>query len=291
MSDDRVDEGVLESVWQTVSRRVVERAVAAVELLEVLVHAQGRVVRREQELWAGHTVLNYDRELLPRVARASSMGVSLYLGNRRIATFGTLDAGPTPEVGAYAEATLVDVVLRRRQSFRGPLETQGRRCLVAARPLYATDKPEEYGPIGILEAYQDEQTMRDMLESSWRTRGGDDPHVMRRQQHIDRMAAVMRFIDDIARRLQLLALNGNIIAAQAGDHGRAFRVVCRELGSLAEQSKEAVAEVRRLTLDLGPPTAPEEVVLPPEPPPVAPAGPASTAAFASGKPIEPTAES
>jgi len=269
VTGDRIDEGMLESVWQTVSRRVLERAVAAVELLEMLVHAQGRVVRREQELWAGHTVLNYDRELLPRVARASSMGVSIYLGNRRIATFGTLDAGPTPEVGAYAEATLVDVVLRRRQSFRGPLETQGRRTLVAARPLYATDKPEEYGPIGILEAYQDEHTMRDMLEGSWRDRGGDDPHAIRRQQQLDRMAAVMRFIDDIARRLQLLALNGNIIAAQAGDHGRAFRVVCRELGSLADQSKEAVAEVRRVTLDLAPDSAADEPLPPPTdtPPP------------------------
>ena len=280
MTGERVDEGVMESVWQTVSRRVLERAVAAVELLEMLVHAQGRVVRREQELWAGHTVLNYDRELLPRVARASSMGVSIYLGNRRIATFGTLDAGPTPEVGAYAEATLVDVVLRRRQSFRGALETQNRRCLVAARPLYATDKPEEYGPIGILEAYQDEHTMRDMLEGSWRDRAGDDPQAMRRQQQLDRMAAVMRFIDDIARRLQLLALNGNIIAAQAGDHGRAFRVVCRELGSLAEQSKEAVAEVRRVTQDLAPSSPADDGSPPPsesEPAPDQPSEPAADA--------------
>lgn len=61
----------------------------------------------------------------------------------------------------------------------------------------------------------------------------------------------MLFIDDVARRLQLLALNGNIIAAQAGDHGRAFRVVCRELSSLAEQSKDAVSEVRKLTLEMG----------------------------------------
>jgi methyl-accepting chemotaxis protein len=65
------------------------------------------------------------------------------------------------------------------------------------------------------------------------------------------MDAVTRFIDDVARRLQLLALNGNIIAAQAGDHGRAFRVVCRELSSLADQSKDAVADVRRLSEEMG----------------------------------------
>ena len=61
----------------------------------------------------------------------------------------------------------------------------------------------------------------------------------------------MVFIDDVARRLQLLALNGNILAAQAGDHGRAFRVVCRELSSLADQAKGAVAEVRSVTEEMG----------------------------------------
>src|SRR5690606_25312334 len=71
------------------------------------------------------------------------------------------------------------------------------------------------------------------------------------EEQSDRMESVMHFIDDVARRLQLLALNGNIIAAQAGDHGRAFRVVCRERSSLAEQSKDAVADVRRLTEDMG----------------------------------------
>ncbi len=83
------------------------------------------------------------------------------------------------------------------------------------------------------------------------------------------MASVMLFIDDVARRLQLLALNGNIIAAQAGDHGRAFRVVCRELSSLATQAKEAVAEVRKLTEDIGLIATEDliEMAPPPEAPP------------------------
>ncbi|HWB80384.1 MAG TPA: methyl-accepting chemotaxis protein [Nannocystaceae bacterium] len=254
MADLAIDESLLEGVWQTVSRRVLERAGAAVELLEALVHAQGRVVRRDQELWAGHTVLNYDRELLPRVSRASSLGMSVYLGNRRIATYTSLDAGPAPEVGAYAEAILVDHVLRKRQAFRGTIECQGRPSIVAARPLFSTDKPEEYGPIGMIESYQDVATLREMLASSWQQNAADDPIAMQRQMHADRLAAVVAFVDDVARRLQLLALNGNIIAAQAGDHGRAFRVVCRELGSLAEQSKDAVAEVRRIGEDLRPRT-------------------------------------
>lgn len=251
MVETSLDDAVIASVWQTVARRVHERAVAAVELLEMLIHGQGRVVRRDQELWAGHIVLNYDREILPRVARACSLGMSIYLGNRRIATFTTLDAGPPHEVGAFAEATLVDQVLRRRQAFRGSLEIAGRSCIIAARPLFAGDKPEEYGPVGMLEAYQDELALKDMLAASWQQRSSDDPLARQQQQHAERTAALMGFVDDVARRLQLLALNGNIIAAQAGDHGRAFRVVCRELGTLAEQAKDAAAEVQRLAQGIG----------------------------------------
>lgn len=246
MGEETIDEALVDVVLQTVSRRVLERAGSAVELLETLIHAQGRVVRRDQELWAGHTVLNYDRELLPRVARASSLGVSVYLGNRRIATYTSLDAGPAPEVGAYAEAELVETVLRKRQPYRGTLEWNGRATMLAARPLFASDKPEEYGPIGILEAFQDTATLREMLAASWRRGAAEDPAAVARAMHHERLAAITEFVDDVARRLQLLALNGNIIAAQAGDHGRAFRVVCRELGSLAEQSKDVAAEVRRL---------------------------------------------
>src|SRR5690606_13517519 len=71
------------------------------------------------------------------------------------------------------------------------------------------------------------------------------------EEQSDRMESVMHFVDDVARRLQLLALNGNIIAAQAGEHGRAFRVVCRELGSLADQSKNTGNEVRKLIQAMG----------------------------------------
>ena len=65
------------------------------------------------------------------------------------------------------------------------------------------------------------------------------------------MESIITFIDDTARRLQLLALNGNIIAAQAGEQGRAFRVVCRELGSLADAAKLTASDVRRLAGTMG----------------------------------------
>lgn len=250
MTQDHTDSQVYDAVWHVITRRMSERAASAVELLDGLLHSHGTLRRRDQELVAGDRVLNNDRDVLPRVARATSLGLNLYLGNRRIASASVLDAGDSMDVGGFADASVVDAVLRRREAFRGTLDIAGRRYLVAARPLYATDKPDEYGPVGMVEAYQDEVAFRDMLSHSLREGAGGTARSQLELQ-ADRMESVMHFIDDVARRLQLLALNGNIIAAQAGDHGRAFRVVCRELSSLAEQSKEAVAEVRKLTQAMG----------------------------------------
>jgi hypothetical protein len=247
---EHTESQVYEAVWHVIARRMGERETAAVELLEELVHAQGQLRRRDQELLAGERVLNGDREILPRMARATSLGLNLYLGNRRVASSSVIDAGDPMEVGGFADALVVDTVLRRREVFRGTIELGGRRFLVASRPLYASDKADEYGPIGMVEAFQDVEAFREMLMTSLREgTGGAGRGELELQA--DRMESVMHFIDDVARRLQLLALNGNIIAAQAGDHGRAFRVVCRELSSLAEQSKEAVAEVRKLTAAMG----------------------------------------
>jgi len=250
VTQEHTESQVYEAVWQMIARRVGERAAAAVELLDELVHGHGQIRRRDQELMAGDRVLNGDRELLPRLARATSLGLNLYLGNRRIASSSVLDAGDAMEVGGFADASVVDAVLRRREVFRGSIDLGGRRYLVACRPLYASDKADEYGPIGMVEAFQDVEAFREMLLASLREGTGTEARSELELQ-ADRMESVMHFIDDVARRLQLLALNGNIIAAQAGDHGRAFRVVCRELSSLAEQSKEAVAEVRKLTQAMG----------------------------------------
>jgi len=229
---------------------MLERATAATELVEEILLAHGPINRRDAEMRAGERVLNDEHELLPRISRATSLGLALYLGNRRIAHFGALEIGPVREVGGYADAELVEQVLRHRKVFRGELVHEGRRQLVACRPLLSGSGPDQ-GVMGMVEAYQDTEAFETALGAELSEVLGPSDQDDRVDQ-AGRMEGVIRYIDDVARRLQLLALNGNIIAAQAGDHGRAFRVVCRELGNLAEQSKEAVAQVQRLVHELLP---------------------------------------
>ncbi len=59
---------------------------------------------------------------------------------------------------------------------------------------------------------------------------------------------IVDFIADVAGRTNLLSLNASIIAAQAGEHGKAFAVVADQIGELATQiasSTKSIGEIIR----------------------------------------------
>ncbi len=61
---------------------------------------------------------------------------------------------------------------------------------------------------------------------------------------------LINLIQEIAAQTNILALNAAIEAAQAGEAGRGFRVVADEVRSLAEQSRQAAAQVKVILGDI-----------------------------------------
>ncbi len=55
---------------------------------------------------------------------------------------------------------------------------------------------------------------------------------------------IIATVNDLAEQSNLLSVNASIEAAKAGDYGKGFTVVAQEVKSLANQSKQAVAQVR-----------------------------------------------
>jgi methyl-accepting chemotaxis protein len=64
------------------------------------------------------------------------------------------------------------------------------------------------------------------------------------------IGAIIATVDDLTEQSNLLAVNASIEAAKAGEQGKGFAVVADEIKSLAEQSKQATAQVRTILNDI-----------------------------------------
>jgi methyl-accepting chemotaxis protein len=65
-------------------------------------------------------------------------------------------------------------------------------------------------------------------------------------QQGQQIADIIATVNDVADQSNILALNAGIEAAKAGEQGKGFAVVATEVRNLAEQSKQATAQVRAI---------------------------------------------
>ena len=74
-------------------------------------------------------------------------------------------------------------------------------------------------------------------------------------QRTQQIGEITATVNGLADRSNLLALNASIEAARAGEHGQGFAVVADQVRHLAEQSKQATAQVEAILSDIEAATA------------------------------------
>jgi methyl-accepting chemotaxis protein len=79
--------------------------------------------------------------------------------------------------------------------------------------------------------------------------------IVRLSEQGQTIGEIMLTVNDLAEQSNLLAVNASIEAAKAGEHGKGFAVVAQEVRSLAEQSKQATAQIRTILADIQKATA------------------------------------
>ena len=74
--------------------------------------------------------------------------------------------------------------------------------------------------------------------------------IVRLSEQSQAIGEIITTVHDLAEQSNLLAVNAAIEANKAGEHGKGFAVVAQEVKSLAEQSKQATAQVRTILGDI-----------------------------------------
>jgi methyl-accepting chemotaxis protein len=71
-------------------------------------------------------------------------------------------------------------------------------------------------------------------------------NILALSEQTQQIGEIIATVNDIAAQSNLLALNASVEAARAGEHGKGFAVVAVEVRNLAEQSKQATAQVKNI---------------------------------------------
>jgi twitching motility protein PilJ len=105
----------------------------------------------------------------------------------------------------------------------------------AEKAIKTTDKAQET----VLDTVQGITTIRNTIRET-------EKRIKRLGERSQEIGSVINIINGIAERTHILALNASMHAASAGEAGRGFAVVANEVQKLAENAREATAQISNL---------------------------------------------
>jgi methyl-accepting chemotaxis protein len=75
-------------------------------------------------------------------------------------------------------------------------------------------------------------------------------NILALSEQTQQIGEIIATVNEIATQSNILALNASVEAARAGEYGKGFAVVAMEVRNLAEQSRQATAQVREILSDI-----------------------------------------
>ncbi len=136
---------------------------------------------------------------------------------------------------------LAEETARATASIKEATEETDRQTRTAARLAERVTAATHAGKVSVSGTVQGINGIRETV-----TRAADAAATL--AERSERIGEILRVIEEIAGETNLLALNASIIAAQAGESGRAFSTLADDIRDLSERTSLSTEEVRNLVI-------------------------------------------
>jgi len=145
--------------------------------------------------------------------------------------------------GAAETATAMSETTTTVEEVKQTAQVSSQKAKFVSESAQKSAQVSQAGRKSVDEAIEAMNRIRQQVESIAET-------VVRLSEQSQAIGEIIATVNDLADQSNLLAVNAAIEAAKAGDQGKGFAVVAQEVKSLAEQSKQATAQVRTILGDI-----------------------------------------
>ena len=145
--------------------------------------------------------------------------------------------------GSAETATAVSQTTATVEEVKQTAQVSAQKAKYVSESAQKTAQISQSGRKSVEESIEAMHRIREQVESIAES-------IVRLSEQSQAIGEIIATVNDLAEQSNLLAVNAAIEAAKAGEQGKGFAVVAQEVKSLAEQSKQATAQVRSILGDI-----------------------------------------
>ena len=153
------------------------------------------------------------------------------------ASTGILAATAQQATGAAQEETAIHETTATADEVRQTVALTTEKARLVAKDVRETAEISRDGRRAVDESVRGTQEARARMEAL-------AERILTLSDQAQAIGEIVRTVNGLAEQSNLLSVNAGIEAAKAGEAGRGFAVVASEVKSLAEQSRQATAQIR-----------------------------------------------